>query len=192
MYPSYWVGEGYVQNLVGGSDGIRGAALDALDDAQMKKLTAISRLLAIAPMEPKDLLHDACLRWLQSDIPVEGPDRTYSFIRDAMKSLRSNALRHAGVVKQAIGDRLQPSQDGGDVSELLTSPSSSVEDSKVVQQAFDLFADDLEVQQYILKFMDGASPDEIQAELGWDKLKYQAVQKRRARAVAKFIAEGKL
>lgn len=181
-----------MQDLVGGSDGIRGAALGALDDAQMKKLELISRVLAISPMEPKDLLHDACMRWLQSDTPVEGPDRTYSFIRDAMKSLRSNNLRHAGVVKRALGDRLQSPADAGDGTEQLTAVAASVEDSKVVQQAFDLFADDPEVQEYILKFMDGASRAEIQAELGWDDRKYEAVQKRRARAVAKFKAEGKL
>lgn len=181
-----------MQKLVGGSDGIRGAALDALDDAQMKKLATISRVLAIAPMEPKDLLQDACVRWLQSDTPIESPDRTYSFVRDAMKSLRFNDLRHAGVVKRALGERLQSPNDGGDGTEQLKSAVASAEDSKVAQQAFDLFSNDPDVQEYILKLMDGASPDDIQAELGWDKHKYQAVQKRRVRAVAKFIAEGKL
>lgn len=181
-----------MQKSVGGSDGIRGAALSALDDAQMKKLELISRVLAKPAMEPKVLLHDAFVRWLQSDTPIEGPERTFAFIRDAMKSIRSNTFRHARVVKGALGDRLQTQEDAEDIAEQQPSSAASAEDSKTVQQAFDLFADDPEVQEYILKLMDGASPDEIQIELGWDKLKYQAVQKRRSRAVAKFIAEGSL
>ncbi|RYG99169.1 MAG: sigma-70 family RNA polymerase sigma factor [Alphaproteobacteria bacterium] len=181
-----------MQKPIGTSNGIRGAALDALDDAHMKKLTTISRLLAIAPTEPADLLQDAFLRWLQSDVPIEGPDRTYSYVRDAMKSIRYNARRHLEVVKGALGERMHASEEGGDVFEMLKPHHSTVDDGKIAQQAYDLFADDPEVQEYILKLMDGASPEEIQAELGWTKLKYQAVQKRRARAVAKFIAEGKL
>lgn len=181
-----------MQKLVGDSDGVRGAALDALDDAQMKKLEKISRLLAAAPMEPGELLNDAFLRWLQSDKPVESPETTFWFVVGAMKSIRSNAFRHADVVKRALGARVLSADDGGDGSELVPAGDASADDSRIAQQAFDLFADDPEVQDYILKLLDGAERAEIQAELGWDDNKYQAVQKRRARAVARFIAEGKV
>lgn len=181
-----------MRTMVSESETARSNALNALDDAQLKKLVQISRLLAPPSIEPSDLLHGAYLRWLESDKAIESPEATYRFLVGAMKSIRSNTFRHQGVVKRALGDRIQSSEEGGDGTELLTATDAVAEDSKYAQQVFDLFADDPEIQEYIFMLFDGAKRAEIQAELGWDDQKYQAVQKRRNRAMAKFISEGRV
>lgn len=184
--------EVHVQQTERDIDGTRAVALNALGDARIKKLRAISRFLAMTAVQPDDLLHGAFLRWLESDKAVESPDATYRFLVGAMKSIRSNTFRHDGVVKRVLGDRILSPEGTGDGTEQVVAEANSAEESRIAQQAFDLFAKDPEVQDYILLMAEGASRAEIQKELDWDDRKYQAVQKRRARAVARFISEGKL
>lgn len=178
--------------IVGDSETTRSEALKALSDGQLKKLQTLSRVLAIAPMDPGDLLQGAYLRWLESQKEVETPEDTYRFLVGAMKSIRSNSFRHDHVVERAFGSRIESPADGEDATALLVAPDAATEDSLFAQQVFDLFSDDPEIQEYILLLAGGSRRAEIQAELGWDDRKYEAVQKRRSRAMVKLISEGKV
>jgi DNA-directed RNA polymerase specialized sigma24 family protein len=172
----------------------RAAALLALSEDQRKHLAAYARIMsANTGEEGGDLLQGAFVRWLASDEPVEGPERTYEFLRGAMSSIRSNIFRHAKVVRHYDGVRTVPeSADDDDPIELAKDSGVSQEALVFFQQVYDLCADDEDIQLLLMSQLGLATRAEIQAELGWDNTKYEAVQKRKKRLIARFTIEGKL
>lgn len=172
----------------------RAAALQALDEDQRKHLAAYARIMsANTGEEGEDLLQDAFSRWLTSDDPVEGPERTYDFLRGAISSIRSNIFRHAKVVRRIEGVReVATSMEEQDPIELAADPGVSHEVTVFSQQLYDLCADDSDMQMLLMCQLDRATRAEIQAELGWNDTKYETVQKRKKRLVARWMIEGKL
>lgn len=172
----------------------RADALMALSASQMKHLVVFARLKARNTGESdEDLLHSAHVRWLQSDVPVEGPDRTFEFLRGAISSIRSNTFRHQKLVRKMEGVRaVQNSPEEQDPLELSIDPASSQEDTVFAQQLYDLCARDKEVQMLVMFDVEQTSRADILSEMGWDDKKYDAVRKRKARLIARLLIDGDL
>jgi DNA-directed RNA polymerase specialized sigma24 family protein len=170
----------------------RSAALVALSADQRKQLAAYAQMMSQGTgNEGQDLLQDAFARWLSSDKPVEGPEETCKFLRGAISSIRFNTLRHEKVVRRYEGVRAVADEDEEDPLDQAADPAASTEGPLFVQQVYDLCGDE-EVQLLLTAQAGNATPEEIQAELGWDERKYKAVQKRKRRLVIRWTLEGKL
>jgi DNA-directed RNA polymerase specialized sigma24 family protein len=64
---------------------VRAAALDALSEDQRKQLAGYARIMSRGTGdEGDDLLQGAFVRWLASDKPIEGPEQTCKFLREAI------------------------------------------------------------------------------------------------------------
>jgi DNA-directed RNA polymerase specialized sigma24 family protein len=171
----------------------RAAALVALSADQRKQLAAYAQMMSQGTgNEGQDLLQEAFARWLGSDKPVEGPEETCKFLRGAISSIRFNTFRHEKVVHRYEGVRAVADEDEEYPLEQAADPAASTEGPLFVQQIYDLCDDDEEVQLLLTAQADNATPEEIQAELGWDERKYKAVQKRKRRLVIRWTLEGKL
>uniref|UniRef100_Q07NQ1 RNA polymerase, sigma-24 subunit, ECF subfamily n=1 Tax=Rhodopseudomonas palustris (strain BisA53) TaxID=316055 RepID=Q07NQ1_RHOP5 len=172
----------------------RAAALAELSGDQKKKLTAWSGLASRGtPYEANDLLQGAYVRWLASKKPVEGPDETYDYLFGAIKSIRSNHFKREKTVARYDGKRAFETEDDEEtLVETAADPVETIESAVFQQQLFDLFRDDDEILELLIEQIDDAAASEIQAKLGWSKTKYETVQKRKKRLVAKYMSEGKL
>lgn len=172
----------------------RADALEALSADQRKRLAGLARLMAPNTGETgEDLLQAAQLRWLESSVPVEGPDRTCEFLCGAISSIQSNIFRHQKLVRKVDGVRaFAASPDGQDPIELGVDPAASQEDTVFAQQLYDLCANDSEVQTLVMYDSERIGRAEIRAEMGWDDKKYDAVRKRKLRMIARWKIEGKL
>ena len=172
----------------------RAGALTALGRDREKRLAAYARMCRRGLSDDgEDLLQTAYRRWLTAKNPVVGPEETYNYLMGAIKGQRFNALRHAGVVKEAIGERLEPGPEKeDDPVDDLRARDSSAEAAVLVQQLYDSAADDPELQLLIIYFAQETPRAEIQQEQGWDDQKYEAVRKRRIRAAAKLLREGRV
>lgn len=172
----------------------RVAALSALSEDQQKKLAAFARTVSKGTGDDgNDVLHGAILRWLDSNVPVEGAERTYHFLRDAMQSIASNIFRHKKIVRRVEGVRVTAAhEDGADPIELAPDQRASQEETLFAQQLYDLTKDDSEVQSLLMYQAERTSRTEIMKEMGWDNKKYDAVHKRTKRLIARLAVEGKL
>lgn len=172
----------------------RSAALAALSEDEVKQLAAYARIMSNGTgLEGDDLLQDTYVRWLKSSKPIEGPEQTVNFLRQAISSIRSNHFRHERVVHRYEGIRaLTEDGDEEDPLDQAADPTASTEGPLFHQQVYDLCADDEEVQLLLMKQWDRATPAEIRAELGWDETKYETVQKRKRRLMIRWTLEGKL
>lgn len=166
----------------------RGSALLQLTADQQKRLTAYAKVTANGTGESaEDLLQAANLRWLASTVPVEGPEKTLSFLYGAIKSLRSNILRHRKIADRIDGTRIYAAtEDDLDPIELASDAGFAQDDSIYTQEAYNFCATDGEVQTLILLDADGASREEIKLETGWSDKKYEAIRKRKIRMVARM------
>jgi DNA-directed RNA polymerase specialized sigma24 family protein len=171
----------------------RAAALDALSADQRKQLAAYARIMSRGTGdEGEDLLQGAFARWLGSNKPVEGPEQTCNFLREAISSIRSNIFRHQRVVRRIEGERAYNQEDNEDEPlDRAADPSASTEGPLFVQQVYDL-CDDEEVQLLLMAQADRATPEQLKAEFGWDDRNYTTVQKRKRRLVIRLMREGKL
>ena len=172
----------------------RADALTALSGDQRKRLAAFARIMSFGTGEDgDDLLQGAFARWLASDKPVEGPEETCKFLRDAISSRRSNIFRHAKVVRRYEGVRVvAQEEDGDDPIERAADPADATEASAFLQQFYDLCAGDEKIQLLLMAQLNGSTPAEILADLGWDEKQYKAVQKKKRRLVIRLTLEGKL
>ena len=172
----------------------RAQALAALSPDQRKLLVAYAALRARnTGEEGNDLLHGAFERWLASNEPIAGADRTYDFLIGAINSLRSNIFRHAKVVRAAHGTRaVRDDETGHDPIEDASEPGQAAEAAVFCQQLYDLCAGDDDMQLLLMAQWDFATRSEIQSELGWDDTKYETVMTRRRRLAARWKLEGKL
>ena len=141
----------------------RAAALLTLSEDQRKHLAAYARIMsANTGEEDGDLLQGAFTRWLASDEPVKGPERTYEFLRGAMSSIRSNIFRHAKVVRRYEGVRVVPESDeDDDPIELAKDSGVSQEAPVFFQQVYDLCADDEDIQLLLMSQLDLATRAEF-------------------------------
>jgi DNA-directed RNA polymerase specialized sigma24 family protein len=172
----------------------RAAALAALRDDQRKQLAAYAQIMSRGTgNEGADLLQEAFARWLGSKKSVEGPQETCNFLRGAINSIRFNIFRHEKVVRRYEGERAVAQDDEeGDPLDQAVDPAASTEGPLFVQQIYDLCGEDEEIQLLLTAQTDNATPDQIQADLGWDEKKYKSVQKRKRRLVIEWTLEGKL
>jgi DNA-directed RNA polymerase specialized sigma24 family protein len=170
----------------------RAGALIALSEDQRKQLAAYARIVSGGTGdEGTDLLQEAFARWLASGKPVQGPKQTYEFLRGAIRSVRSNILRHRKVVRRFEGVRAV-AEDEEDPVDQAADPASSTEAPAFFQQVYDLCDGDGEIQLLLMARLDNGTPVEIRVDLGWDDKKYEAVQKRMKRLVVRWMLEGKL
>lgn len=172
----------------------RAAALTGLGPDRAKQLAGYANLCSRGLDEDgEDLLSGAQARWLASDIPVAGPDDTVKFLIGAINSLRSNAFRKQRVAKRAFGDRAEPNPEAGtDPLDDVEARACAADDAVFAQQAYDALSDEPDVQILLCHLAEKTSRADIQKELGWDDHKYEAVQKRKIRAIARLMAVGKL
>lgn len=172
---------------------VRADALTALTDDHRKVLVADARLRARGiASEFEDLLNGAYERWLSSDKPVVGPAETCSFLRGAIRSIASNERRHAQMVKRVQGDRATSVDGGPDPIEAAPDRAASQEDALLLAQLYEQFRNDPDVQTLLMFQEDGAERSDILRELGWDVTKYETVQKRKRKLVARLFHEGKI
>ena len=175
--------------------GDRVAALAALDENQVKQLAAFANLCSSGLLEDgQDLLQATYQRWLGSEVPVVGPIETVRFLFGAIRSIKFNEFRRKRAERAAFGNRAEPDAnepDSEDPIELVAANAATAEDSVYAQQLYDAL-DDTELQLLILHLAEGTPRAQIQAELKWDDKKYDAVQKRKLRTVAKLMREGKI
>lgn len=171
----------------------RADALRALTDDQRVKLEADARLRARGTsFDFEDLVQGAYERWMASDKAVTGVEETYSFLRGAIRSLASNDRRHASTIRRVHGVRSTASEGDPDPAETVADPAASQETSLVLNQLYDLCANDPEVQALLILQDDGAERADVLQELGWDVTRYETVQKRKKKMVARLINEGKI
>jgi DNA-directed RNA polymerase specialized sigma24 family protein len=172
----------------------RSDALVALKGDQRKRLATYARFMSHGVgEEASELLQGAFARWMASEKPVEGPEQTYNFLRQAISSICSNIFRHERVVRRFEGTRVVAQQDDeDDPVEQAPDPAACTEATVFFQQVYDLCADDEEIQFLLLAQLRSGTPAEIQADLGWDEKKYKSVQKRKRRLVIRWTLEGKL
>lgn len=172
----------------------RAAALAALSEDQRKQLAAYARFMAHRTGEEgDDLLQGAFARWLASDKPVEGPDETCKFLREAISSIRSNNFRHQKVVRRLEGERAFANEDDeDDPVDQAADSASSTEATAFAQQLYNLCTGDDDIQLLFVAQLNNGAPADIRAELGWDEKKYKAVQKRKRRLVIRWMLEGKV
>jgi hypothetical protein len=74
--------------------------------------------------------------------------------------------------------------------QLAPDPRTSQEDSLFIHQLYDMCAGDSDIQLFLMCQCDQCTRSEIQQELGWDDNKYEAVQKRKLRLIARWMGEG--
>jgi DNA-directed RNA polymerase specialized sigma24 family protein len=172
----------------------RADALQALTDDQRTKLVADARLRARGTsLDFEDLLQGAYERWMASDKAVTCTLETYSFLRGAIRSIASNERRHASTIRRVQGVRATAAEGELDPAETVADPAAaSQENSLVLNQLYDLCANDPEVQTLLMLQDDGAGRAEVLQELGWDVTRYETVQKRKRKMVARLINEGKI
>jgi len=172
----------------------RASALAELSEDHKKKLAAYARMASRGtPYEDVDLSQGAVERWLRSEKPIEGPQETFNFLMGAISSIRSNHVRREKTVVRFEGQRAFEAE--GDTEMLVEQGADTVEvteSSLFQQQLLDLFSEDEEVLELLMKQMADATASEIQKDLKWDRTKYETVQKRKTRMVAKLMAQGKL
>ena len=171
----------------------RPAALAALDDDQRKQLAAFARIMSRGTGDDgDDLLQGAFARWLASDKPVEGPQQTIKFLREAISGIRSNIFRHQKVVRRYDGKRAFRGEDEDDEPvDRAADPSASTDGPVFVQQVYDLCGDD-EIKLLLMAQADQAAPEQIKSDFGWDDTKYATVLKRKRRLMIRLMSEGKL
>ena len=173
----------------------RNAALEALSTDQRKRLAAYANLCSAGlPDEGCDLLQSAYQRWLASDVPIEGPVETEKYLFGAIKSIRFNGFRRKRAEAKALGGRIEPDLEDGEAEppvEMVAGSESNAEDATFAQQLYDAL-NDPELKLLVLHLAERTPRKQIQAELGWDDKKYDAVQKRKLRTVAKLLKEGKI
>ena len=171
----------------------RADALRALTDDHRKVLVADARLRARGTSyEFGDLLNGAYERWMVSDKPVVGPAETYTFLRGAIRSIASNDRRHAATVRRMDGDRIVAVEGEPDPMDAVPDRTASPEGALMLAQLYELTAEDPDVQSLLMYQDDGAERADVLRELGWDVTKYETVQKRKKRMVARLINEGKI
>ncbi|WP_315755846.1 MULTISPECIES: hypothetical protein [unclassified Bradyrhizobium] len=176
-----------------GAQAARADALRALTDDHRKVLVADARLRARGTSyEFEDLLHGAYERWMASDKAVAGPAETCSFLRGAIRSIASNERRHTDMVRRVEGDRAVAVEGVPDPIEAAPDRSSSPEDAILLAQLYQLCGHDPDVQTLLMFQEDGAERADILRELGWDVTKYETVQKRKRKMVARLFNEGKI
>lgn len=171
----------------------RADALRALTDDHRKTLVADTRLRAPGTSyEPGDLLNGAYERWLASEKPIVGPSETCTFLRGAIRSIASNDHRHAATVRRMDGERIVAVDGQPDPLEAVPDRTASPEAAIFLAQLYELCAVDPDVQALIMYQDDGAERADVLKELGWDVTKYETVQKRKKRMIARLIIEEKL
>lgn len=172
----------------------RSAALAALDADQKRKLALFAKACSRGlPEDGDDLLQSAYARWLSSEEPIGDAEQTYDYLIGALNSLRFNAHRHGRAEKRTFGQRLEPaSNEVADPRDAVPSSAPSAEDSTLAHQLYELMAGDEEMQMLLLHQSERTPRADIQKETGWDDRKYETVQKRKIRAVAKFKLQGKI
>lgn len=172
----------------------RSNALAALDADQKRALAAFAKICSRGlPDDGEDLLQTAYRRWLSSDEPVGGSEQTFHYLMGALSSLRSNAHRRARSEKRVFGQRLEPdTNEGDDPRHAVEADQLSAEDATLAHQLYELMAGDQEIQMLLLHQVEGTPRADIQREMEWDDRRYEAVQKRKIRAVAKLRLQGKI
>ena len=175
--------------------GNRGAALEALGGDQVRRLAAYANLCSNGlPEDGQDLLQAAYQRWLSSEVPIADAAATTNYLFGAIKSIRSNEFRRKRSELAALGERIEPyphDEEAEPSVELVPASSAAPDETIYVQQVYDAL-DDSELRLLVLHQAEGTARKLIQMELGWDDKKYEAVQKRKLRALAKLLNEGKI
>ena len=171
----------------------RANALRALTDDHRKTLVADARLRSRGTaFEFGDLLNGAYERWMVSEKPVTGPAETCAFLRGAIRSIASNERRHAATVRRMDGERIVAADGEPDPMAAVPDRTASPEEALFLAQLYELCAVDPDVQTLLMYQDDGAERAEVLRELGWNVTKYETVQKRKKRMMARLINEGKI
>ena len=175
------------------AQGVRADALQALTEDHRKTLVAAARLRARGTSyEYGDLLNGAYERWLASEKPVIGPAQTYKFLLGAIRSMASNDRRHAALVRAVDGERAVAFPGEEDPMDAAPDPQASPEAAMFLSQLYELCAHDPDVQTLLMFQDDNAERADVLRELGWDVTKYETVQKRKKKLVARLFNEGKI
>jgi DNA-directed RNA polymerase specialized sigma24 family protein len=175
------------------AQGVRAAALQALTDDHRKTLVADARLRAKGTSyDYHDLLNGAYERWMASEKAVVGPAETCKYLRGAIRSMVFNERRHAKLVRRVDGVRVVAFEEEPDPMDAAPDPTASPEGALIMAQLYELCAHDPDVQMLLMFQDDGAERADVLRELGWDVTKYETVQKRKKKLVARLINEGKI
>lgn len=170
---------------------IRSNALRLLTEDQQKRLRVHAEFRANgSPFEPTDLLQAAFARWLSSKVPVTTAEDTYKYLCGAMRNTASNERRRAATERGIFGARAFALDGRQDPMEAAPDPAGSQEDGLLLSELYGLFAEDPDVQNLLI--LQGAERAEILEELGWNVTKYETVQKRKKRGMARLLKEGRI
>jgi hypothetical protein len=90
------------------------------------------------------------------------------------------------------GERIVAVDGEPDPLEAVPDRTASPEGAIFLAQLYELCAVDPDVQTLIMYQDDGAERADVLKELGWDVTKYETVQKRKKRMIARLIIEEKL
>lgn len=179
----------------------RADALRALGRDQCLRLMAwaniCGRRSGSAAAAGEDLLQSAYERWLRSDTDIGGSLDTARYLMGAIRSIASNEGRDAktdamGYLVEQDADAVNNPMDTAAGKSAADDAAREAQSSAFVQSLYDQLGHEPELQLLILYRAQDLPRREIQQELGWDDKKYDAVEKRRTRAAAKLMREGKL
>lgn len=176
-----------------GEQAARADALLALTDDHRKILVAEAKLRARGTShEFGDLLHGAYERWLASGKDVGTPAETFMFLRGAIRSIAYNDRRHSAMIRRLEGERSVAAEGEPDPMESVPDPTASQGGTVLLGELYDLCAHDPDVQSLVAYQIEPVERAQILSELGWDVTKYETVQKRKKRILARLMSEGKI
>jgi DNA-directed RNA polymerase specialized sigma24 family protein len=169
----------------------RANALVSLTNDHRKKLAAYARLRARGTsFESDDLLQNAYTRWMASDAAETTPERTFEYLLGAIRNTAFNERRRVGTEQRHFGRREFAVDGEPDPVESAPDPAGSQEDERLLADLYELFSNDSDIQGLLI--LQGADRAEILRELDWNVTRYETVQKRKKRMIARFINEGKI
>lgn len=156
----------------------------------------ILRLGKIAKKYARNCLMDSDEILNESIIVIASGSRNFprdvsllAFLAGTMKSISSNERRK-------ISKNFTPKDDqDNDFISNIADTNISIEDEatakKEIEHIYDLFKDDEDVTFILMAKYDGLKPDEICETAGWDRTKYNSVQKRLRRGLNQRFPNGR-
>lgn len=141
-------------------------------------------------MEADDLLQDAITSVLSGDRKFPRNVNPIAFFAQTMKSIAFNERRKTFDTITTIDNEL----DNDPVNNIAANNIDleiEVSASQEIKRIYDLFENDDDVATFLIEKDEGKSPDEICKSLGWNRTKYDSVQKRLRRSLNKHFPNGR-
>jgi DNA-directed RNA polymerase specialized sigma24 family protein len=162
-----------------------------LSEAEILKLGQIAKKYTTrCLMDANELLNEAIIVTASGKRKFPRKVQLLAFFAGTMKSIASNE-------KRKLHKKISPIDDDPANDPILNEADKNIhiENEAIANQEltliYDIFKNDDDVTMLLMAKCDGLSPDEICETEGWDRTKYNAIQKRLRRALNKRFPNGR-